>query len=162
MTLSKPFSSVEGINPNLHLVLVKLVWEFVVVEVRLRCSHSIDLFELLQVESVAVLLLVVVVDEHLLTDRVLVQLVGLDIRLLLENLTVQLILLTNNVGSRIKLLEIIHNRILNINVCLREHIIDAFEMIRRVNWLPFECAKLVERRTLFMILSTPANISIVV
>lgn len=72
VTFCKTFSTIEGIDPDFHLIFVKFIWEFIIVEISFRRHDPVYLFKLLEMSSVGVLLLVVVVDKHFLTDRVLI------------------------------------------------------------------------------------------
>lgn len=62
MTLSEACSPVQRVNPDTHLILKEFIRKFVVVEVGFGRGHTIDLLQLLQIDTVTVFLLVVVVD----------------------------------------------------------------------------------------------------
>jgi hypothetical protein len=81
MPFSKAFCSIKRINPYNHLLLIKLIWEFVEVPVCIGSLLSVDLFHLSQVLSVSYPMYFVVLQEHLLRDVVLVDLIWLYVRL---------------------------------------------------------------------------------
>ena len=66
-----------------------------------------------------------VVDQHLLTDLVLFELVRHDVRLLLKDLSVNLIFLTDDCRSWVQLLKVVDDSVLDMDIRLSEDIIDT-------------------------------------
>ena len=66
-----------------------------------------------------------VVDQHLLTDLVLFELVRHDVRLLLKDLSVNLIFLTDDCCSWVQLLKVVDDSVLDMDIRLSEDIIDT-------------------------------------
>ena len=75
----EPFSTIKRIDPDDHLLLEEFVRELIVVVVSFGRRHAVDLLHFLQVASVTVLVHVVVLHQHLLTDMILVEFVGHDV-----------------------------------------------------------------------------------
>ena len=66
---------------------------------------------------------IVVLDEHLLTDMVLIELVGHDVRSLGSDQILHLVFFTDNLRSWVELLEIVDNCVLNVNISLSKDIL---------------------------------------
>jgi len=77
------------------------------------------------VTSVGIFVQVKVVDQHLLTDLVLFELVRHDVRLLLKDLSVNLIFLTDDCRSWVQLLKVVDDSVLDMDIRLSEDIIDT-------------------------------------
>ena len=125
VTLRKTFSSIEWIDPNLHFIFVKFIRKLVVIKVGLRSSHAKDLLQILQVTSVGIFVQVKVIDQHFLTDLVFFELVRHDVRLLLKDLSVNLIFLTDDCRSWVQLLKVVDDSVLDMDIRLSEDIIDT-------------------------------------
>jgi len=122
VTFCEAGGTVEGVNPDDHLVLKELIRKFVVVEIGLRCGHPINLLQLLKVDSIAVLLPVVVVHEHLLRDRVLCQLVRLDKGPPSVNHASDFILFPDDSSAGVELFQVVDDGVLDVDICLCEDI----------------------------------------
>ena len=122
MAFCKAFRSIKWVNPNDHLFLKKLVRELIVVVVGLWSRHAVYLLHLLQVLPVSVPLHIVILYEHLLANVVLVELIGHDVWPLSRYLVHVLILFPNNSGSWVKLGQVVHDSILDVNIDLGEDI----------------------------------------
>ena len=103
VSLSKSFCPVQRVYPDDHFVFKELIRKFVKVKVGFWCGHPIDLFKLLQVDSIAMLLSVVVVQQQFLANSVSFQLIRLDKRLACIDLAHNRVLLPDDASSRIQL-----------------------------------------------------------
>ena len=122
MTFSETFRSIKRINPDDHFFLEKLAWELEEVVVCLGSGHPIDLLHLLEVAPIAMSVHVVVLDQHLLTDMVLIQFIGHYVRSLSRNHVLNLVLLADDCGPRVQLLQIVHHCVLDVHINLREDV----------------------------------------
>ena len=129
MALCETFRTVEWVNPDDHFFLEKLAWKLKEVVVCLRGRHAIHLLHLLQVAPIAVPVHVVVLDEHLLTDMVLIQLVGHDVRSLADYQVLHLIFFADDLRSGVQLLQVVHDSVLNVDVNLCEDIIRTLVLL---------------------------------
>jgi len=66
-----------------------------------------------------------VVYQHFLTDLVLFELVRHDVRFLLNDLSVNLIFLSNDCRSWVQLLKVVDDSVLDMDIRLSEDIIDT-------------------------------------
>ena len=96
VTFCEALRTIEGVDPDDHLLLKELVGELIVVVVGFWCCHTVDLLHLLQVLPVAVSLHVVVLYQHLLTNMVLVEFIRHDIGPLSLNLVDIFVFFANN------------------------------------------------------------------
>ena len=96
VTFCEALCTIEGVDPDDHLLLKELVGELIVVVVGFWCCHTVDLLHLLQVLPVAVSLHVVVLYQHLLTNMVLVEFIRHDIGPLSLNLVDIFVFFANN------------------------------------------------------------------
>ena len=80
VTFSETFGTVEWIDPDFHLIFVKFIWKFIIVEISFRRHNPVYLFKCLEMSSIRELLFVIVVDKHFLTDCIFIQLVRHDVR----------------------------------------------------------------------------------
>ena len=80
MALSESLGAIQWVNPNDHFILVKFIWKFEEIPVRLRGCLSVDLLQLLQIIPVWSLVKLVILQQHLLGDMRFVNLVWLNIR----------------------------------------------------------------------------------
>jgi hypothetical protein len=103
VAFSEALRAVKGVDPDDHIFLKEFIGEFVVVVVSFRSRHAVYLFHLLQVTAVAVPLHIIVLDKHLLTDVILIQLIRHDVGTFCHNLAFDLVLLTNDFRSRVQL-----------------------------------------------------------
>ena len=131
MAFREAFCAIKWVNPNDHLFLKKLVRELIIVVVSFRRRHSVNLLHLLQILPVAVPLHIVVLNEHLLANMVLVELVRHDIGPLSRYLINELIFFTNDRCSRVKLGQIVHHCVLNVNVDLSEDVLSIIFLLHR-------------------------------
>ena len=123
VAFGETFCAIKRIYPYDHLLFEKLVRELVVVVVSLGRCHAVDLFHFLKVASVTVLMHVVVLHQHLLTDMILVEFVGHDVRALSRNFIFDLIFFTDNNRSRVQLTQVVFYRVLNVHVYFSEDIL---------------------------------------
>jgi len=65
---------------------------------------------------------IVVLNEHLLTDMLCVELIGHDIRALSDDLIFDLIFLANDRSPWIQLAQVVHHSVLDVNIHLGEDI----------------------------------------
>ena len=123
MAFREAFRAIKWVNPYDHLFLKKLVRELIIVVVGLWCRHAVNLLHLLQILPVAVPLHIVVLNEHLLANMVLVELVGHDVGSFSGYLIYVLIFFTNDRGSWVKLGQIVHHGVLDVNIDLSEDVL---------------------------------------
>ena len=123
VAFGESFCAIKRIYPYDHLLFEKLVRELVVVVVSLGRCHAVDLFHFLKVASVTVLMHVVVLHQHLLTDMILVEFVGHDVRALGRNFIFDLIFFTDNNRSRVQLTQVVFDCVLNVHVYFSEDIL---------------------------------------
>jgi hypothetical protein len=128
MALGEASGPVERVDPNNHLVFIKLIRELVVVEVSFRGSYTVNLLEFVEIVAVGVLLLLVVVQQHLAADGVLVELIRLDVWLAVGHLAGVLVFLANDFGPGVQLLQVVDNSVLDVHVRLCEDIHAAFAL----------------------------------
>ena len=129
MAFREAFRAIKRVYPDDHVLLEELVRELVVVVVSLGCGHAVNLLHLLQVTAVAVPLHVVVLNEHLLTDMILVKLVGHNIWTLGHDLVFHLVLLANDRSARIQLRQIVYHGVLDMNIDLGEYILSTSTLL---------------------------------
>lgn len=122
MSLSKASCAIQWIDPDYHLILVKLVRKLVIVVISFRCCDTVNLLELLEVVAMRMLLLLVVVKQHLTTDCVFVELVWLDVRTAISHLSRVFILFANDLSSWVQLFEVVNNSVLYMYVSFRENV----------------------------------------
>ena len=122
MAFSKAFCAIKRVDPDDHVFLEEFIRELVIVVVSFRSSHTVDLLHLLQVTAVAVSLHIIVLDEHLLTDMILVELIGHDIGTFSHNLTFNLVLLANDLRSRVQLAQVVDHGVLDMDIDLSKDI----------------------------------------
>lgn len=118
MALGEASRPVQRVDPNNHLVFIKLVRELVVVEVSFRGSDTVNLLEFVEIVAVGVLLLLVVIEQHLAADGVLVELVRLDVGLAIGHLAGVLVLLADDFGPGVQLLQVVDHSVLDVHVRL--------------------------------------------
>ena len=131
VALREALGPIKRVNPDDHLLLEELVRELIVVVVCLRGRHSINLLHFLQIAPVAMPLHVVVGEEHLLTDVVVAQLVWHDVWLFCRHSVFHGILLADDRGSRVELLQIVLHRVLNVHIDLGEDVGRAGSFLHR-------------------------------
>ena len=122
VAFSEAFCAIEWVNPDDHVLFEELAGELEKVVVSLGCRHAVDLLHLLQVAPIPVLLHIVVLDEHFLTDVVLVEFIRHDVGSFRGDLVQVLVLFTNNRCARVKLFQVVHDRILDVHVHLGEYV----------------------------------------
>ena len=115
--------AVKRIDPDDHLLFEKLVRELIVVVVSFGRCHAVDLFHFLKVASVTVLVHVVVLHQHLLTDMVLVEFVRHDVGALARYLIFNLIFFADNDRTWVQLLQVVFHRVLNMHVYFSENVL---------------------------------------
>ena len=125
MALSETFGAVEGIDPDAEVLFEKLVGELIIVVIGLWGRHAVDLFHLGQVGPVSMLLHIVVIKQHLLTNVIGNELVRLDVGPFLIDLVQHFVFFTDDPGSRIELLQIVGDRVLDVHVSHSEDIVIA-------------------------------------
>lgn len=81
MAFGEAFCAVERVDPDDHVFFEEFVWELVEVEVGLRGLLTVNVFQISQITPVPMLMHIIVVQKHFLTDVMLIQLVRHDIRL---------------------------------------------------------------------------------
>ena len=92
VSLSEALCAIEWVNPDDHVLFKELAGELEKVIVGLGSCHPIHLLHLLQIAPVAMLVHIVVLDEHFLTDVVLSQFIGHDVGSLCRHLIFDFIL----------------------------------------------------------------------
>lgn len=123
VALGESLRAIKRVNPNDHLLLKELVRELIIIVVSFRRCHAVDLFHFLQVTPVAVLMHMVILHEHLLTDMILVELVRHDVRPLRRHLIRNSVLLTNYDRPWVQLTQIVFDCILNMDVDFCEDVL---------------------------------------
>ena len=123
MSLCEAFGSVKWVNPDNHLLFKKLVRKLIVVVISLWRCHAIDLLHFLEIASISMSLHIVVLNEHFLTNVVLVQLIGHDVWSFCSNLIFDFVFFSNDRRSWVKLTKIVHHCILDMHVNLCENIL---------------------------------------
>lgn len=128
MPLSETFGSIEGIDPDDHFVLEKLVRKLhvqVLVEVSFGGRHTINAFHFLEIASQALPLHRVVIEEHLLGDVVRVKLIWLNVRLARHvcRIVNVFIFFANDFGSGVELFQTVSDGVLDVKIGLCEDIL---------------------------------------
>ena len=101
MALGKALRAIEWVNPDDHVLFKEFAGELEKVVVSLGCRHAVDLLHLLQVTPITVLLHIVVLDEHFLTDVVLVEFVRQDVGSFSGDLIFDFVFFSNNRCARV-------------------------------------------------------------
>lgn len=123
MTLGEAFGSVKWVNPDDHLLFEEFVGELIVVVVSLWRCHAVDLLHFLEIASISMSLHIVVLNKHLLTNMVLIQLIWHDVRSFCSNLVFDFIFFSNDRRPWIKLTKIVHHSVLDMHVNLCKNIL---------------------------------------
>lgn len=122
VALSKTLCPVKRVDPDNHFLLVKFIRKFEEVPIWF-CSNLPEYLLLLsQIISIRSLLTSVVLKEHFLRDMLGVYLLRQNVRLLAWVAFIIIIFLANNFGTRVELLQIKFDGLLNPDVGRREYV----------------------------------------